>query len=183
MIEKQNNVVYPGVEGEEVEDINIYSTNEGKVEYALLGAKKDAYYQIKTYRDIPVDTLSAVTSAMSKLAEGEAIAIQIVVSPTDEQWAKQGKKFISETKKSEANPEKESYKVDARQLEAIENKCSKHGFETAIRIVSVAPDKGSAKGNLSNIKGTFSQFESPWNSIGGRKIRFKGIKLVKKGLN
>ncbi len=178
MIEKQIYAVYPGVEVEEVEDINIYSTNEGKVEYALMGAKKDAYYPIKTYRDIPVDTLSAVTSAMSKLSEGEAIAIQIVVSPTDEQWSKQGKKFISDTKKSEANPEKASYKVDARQLEAIENKCSKHGFETAIRIVSVAPDKGSAKGNLSNIKGTFSQFESPWNSIGSRKIRFKGMFLT-----
>ncbi len=178
MVEKQLYGVYPGLEIEEVDDVNIYNTDGGKVEYGLLGIKKEVYYPIKTYRDIPVDTLSSITSAMSKLNPGEAVAVQIVVSPTDGSWAKAGKKFISETKKSEANPEKASYKVDARQLEAIETKCNKTGFETIVRMVSVAPDKGSAKGNLSNIKGTFSQFESPWNSIGSRKIRFKGAFLT-----
>ena len=175
MTEKQIYSVYPGVQIEEVDDINIYGTTEGKVEYALMGAKKEPFYPIKTYKEIPVDPLASITGAMAKLSNNEAMAVQIVMSPTDGAWAKKGKSFISDTKKSESNPEKASYKVDARQLEAIETKCNKPGFETVIRLVSVAPDKASAKSNLSNIKGALAEFNSPWNSLGSRKIRFKSM--------
>ncbi|HEX8923467.1 MAG TPA: DUF87 domain-containing protein, partial [Patescibacteria group bacterium] len=75
----------------------------------------------------------------------------------------------------ESNPEKASYKVDARQLEAIEQKCNKPGFETAIRIISCAPTSEIAKMNINNIKATFGQFESPWNKIGGRDIKMKSM--------
>ena len=93
-----------------------------------------------------------MTSALSKLSAEESAAIQIVISPTDGKWAKSGKGFVASTKKSEANPEKASYKVDARQLEAIDSKSSKPGFESVIRIVSFAPSVEIAKTNLSNIK-------------------------------
>ena len=100
------------------------------------------------------------------------MAIQLVLSPTDSSWSKAGKSFISSTKKSESNPEKASYKVDARQMEAIDSKCNKPGFETAIRIVAVAPTKEIAKVNLSNLKACFGQLESPWNKLSSRKILF-----------
>jgi hypothetical protein len=176
LVEKQIYSVYAGAEVTEVDEPNIYP-EEGKAEYCWLGLKKQSFYPLKTYKEIATDPLAAITSAMSKLSLGESAAIQIVVSPTDGKWAKSGKGFVSSTKKSEANPEKANYKVDARQLEAIDSKSSKPGFETVIRIVSFAPSAEIAKTNLSNIKACFGQFESPWNKLSSRKIRMKGLFL------
>ncbi len=171
LIEKQIYSVYAGADIQPVDEPNIFSEN-GKVETAWLGLKKSSFYPLKTYKEIPTDTLSAFTSVLSKLNSGETMAIQLILSPTDSSWSKAGKSFISSTKKSESNPEKASYKVDARQMEAIESKCNKAGFETAIRIVAVAPTKEIAKVNLSNLKACFGQLESPWNKLSSRKIRF-----------
>lgn len=174
LIEKQVYSVYAGAEVTEVDEPNIYPEN-GKAEYCWLGLKKSPIYPLKTYKEIATDPLAAMTSALSKLSPGESTAIQMVVSPTDGIWAKSGKGFVASTKKSEANPEKASYKVDARQLEAIDSKSSKPGFETAIRIVSFAPSAEIAKTNLSNIKACFGQFESSWNKLTSRKIRMRGL--------
>lgn len=174
LLEKQIYSVYAGADVAVVDEPNIY-TEDGAIEYCWLGIKKTPFYPLKTYKEIPVDPLSAITSALSKLRQGEAVSIQLVVSPTDGSWAKGGRSFISQTKKSESNPEKASYKVDARQLEAIENKVGKPGFETAVRIVSCAPSREMAKMNISNIKACFGQFESPWNKLSSRKIRLNGL--------
>jgi hypothetical protein len=174
MIEKQIYSVYAGADIKAVDDPNIFTEN-GVVEYTWLTFKKTAYLPLKTYKEISTDPLAAVTSALSKLEADETVAIQFVISPTDGKWSKLGKGFISSTKKSESNPEKASYKVDAKQLEAIDNKCSKPGFETALRIVAVAPTKEIAKMNISNIKACFGQLESPWNKLSNKKIRFKSL--------
>ena len=174
LIEKQIYSIYAGGEVKVVDEPNIYMA-EGKAEFAWLGIKKNPFYPLKTYREIPTDSLAALTSALSKISKGESVAIQLVVSPTDGKWAKSGKGFVSGTKKSEANPEKASYKVDAKQLEAIDTKCSKVGFEVAIRVVSFAPSEEIAKMNISNVKAVFGQFESPWNKLSSRKIWLKGM--------
>ena len=172
LVEKQIYSIYAGADIQAVDEPNIFSEN-GKVESAWLGLKKSAFYPLKTYKEIPTDTLSAFTSVLSKLSPEETIAIQLVLSPSNGSWAKAGKSFISNTKKSESNPEKASYKVDARQLEAIETKCNKPGFEVALRVIAVAPSKEIAKTNLSNLKACFGQLESPWNKLSTRKIRLK----------
>ena len=172
LIEKQIYSVYAGADIKVVEEPNIY-TNDGKVEYLWLALKKSPYSPLKTYKEISTDPLAAVTSTLSKLNENETVVIQLVLSPTDGKWAKIGRSFISSTKKSESNPEKASYKVDAKQLEAIEQKSGKAGFEVIVRIVAVAPSKEIAKMNISNIKACFGQFESPWNKFTSKKIRVK----------
>jgi len=172
LIEKQIYSVYAGADVQMVEEPNIYP-KIGKVEYAWLGLKKNPFFPLKTYKEITTDPLSSITSTLSKLSEGETVGIQLVISPTDSKWSKNGRSFISGTKKSESNPEKANYKVDAKQLEAIEAKVSKQAFEVAIRIVSCAPDSHLAKVNINNIKTCFSQFESPWNKLSKRSIRFK----------
>ena len=174
LVEKQIYSIYPGGDVRVVDEPNIYPES-GKVEYTWLGMKKSPYLPLKTYKEIATDSMSSFAVAMSKLEKGETVAIQMVISPTDGKWAKSGKSFVSGTKKSESNPEKASYKVDARQLEAIDNKCSKPGFETVIRIISIAAETETAKKNMSNIKAAFGQFESQWNKLSGRKIRFKGL--------
>jgi hypothetical protein len=174
LVEKQIYSIYNGADIKVVDEPNIYC-EDGCVEYSWLTLKKNSYYPLKTYKEIPTDPLSSVTSALSKLNQNESVAIQLVISPTDGSWAKSGKGFISSTKKSESNPEKASYKVDAKQLESMDNKCSKPGFETALRIVAVAPNKEIAKMNISNIKACFGQLESPWNKLSSKKIRFKTL--------
>lgn len=172
LIEKQIYSVFAGADIKVVEEPNIYTEN-GAVEYTWLGLKKKPYYPLKSYKEIPTDPLAAVTSALSKLNDKETVSIQLVISPTDGSWAKAGKSFISSTKKGESNPEKASYKVDAKQLEMIEQKCGKTGLETVVRIVAVAPNKEIAKMNIANIKACFGQFESPWNKFTSKKIYFK----------
>ncbi|PIZ61343.1 hypothetical protein COY20_00520, partial [Candidatus Shapirobacteria bacterium CG_4_10_14_0_2_um_filter_40_12] len=138
LVEKQIYSVYAGADVRSVDEPSLFTEN-GKVEYAWLGLKKLPFYPLKSYKEIPTDPLASITSVLSKLNENETTAIQMVVSPADSSWSKSGRSFISQTKKSESNPQIASYKVDARQLEAIETKSSKAGFEVALRLVSVAP--------------------------------------------
>jgi len=103
---------------------------------------------------------------------GEGAAVQILISPAESAWQKQGRGFVSSTKKAEADPEKASFKVDAKTLEAVENKCSKPGFETTVRVVVSSSDLASAKVHLTNIKTAFEQFSGELNGFKGKKIRF-----------
>ena len=110
---------------------------------------------------------------MEKFGDNEAAAIQIVVSPAESHWSKSGLDYVSKLKKDESDPEKARFKMNPQDMEAITNKCSKVGFLTSIRIVSVAPTMDQAKANLSNLKGTFSQFAGNQNNFTGNKIWFK----------
>jgi len=172
LVERQIYGAYPGAEVAEVEEYNIFS-KKGKVAYASLTLKSESYKPIKTYKELSTDPLSVITSALAKLKEDEGAAIQILVTPADNRWQSGGKSYVSGIKKSEADPEKANFKVAARTLEAIETKCSKPGFETTIRIVTVAPTQEEAKSHLENIKSALAQFDSPWNKLKGKKIRLK----------
>lgn len=174
LIEKQVYGVYAGADIKVIDEPNIY-TKDGKVEYCWLALKKSIHYPLKTYKEISTDPLASFTSTLSKLNENETLAIQLILSPTDGSWSKLGRSFVSSTKKSESNAEKASYKVDGKQLEAIEQKSGKIGFEVVIRVVAVAPNQQIAKMNISNIKACFGQFISPWNYLKDKKVRLKSI--------
>jgi hypothetical protein len=173
LIEKQINGAYPEAEIVEVQEYNIF-TEEGKVAYKAYQLSKENFYPLKTYRDLPTDPLSSLTSALAKMGEGEAAAIQVLITPYDSSWQKAGSSFISSTKKQESNPEKAKFAVAAKTLEAVENKVGKPGFETSIRIVVVSKDESSSKAHLANIASSFAQFASDTNSLKSRQIRQKG---------
>ncbi|MEK7182531.1 MAG: TraM recognition domain-containing protein [Patescibacteria group bacterium] len=169
LVEKQIHGAYPDAEVVEVPEQNIFS-EEGKVAFAALQLRTAPYYPIKTYRELATDPLSLLTTALAKMGPGEAAAVQVLVSPTESNWRSAGRAFISQTKKSEADPERASYKVDAKTLETVENKVGKPGFETSVRIVTVAPTLEQAKTHLSNIRSAFEQFSSEHNSFKSRKL-------------
>ncbi len=173
LIEKQVHGAYPDAEILEVQEYNIF-TDHGKVAYKELQLDKENYYPIKTYKDLPTDPLASLTSALAKMGEDEAAAIQVLVRPAGSGWQKQGSGFISQTKKQESDPEKAKHSVSSKELEAVENKISKLGFETTIRIVVVANDKEKAEAHLTNINSTFAQFSSDLNRFTSKKIRNKG---------
>ncbi len=177
MVEKQIHGAYPGAQVKEVEEYNIFSET-GMVEFAQLALKKNDYYPIKTFRDLPTDPLSALTTALAKMGDGEGAVIQIMVSPAGSSWQKSGSSYVTSYKKGEADPEKATYKEDPRKLEAVGNKVSKPGFKTTIRVVVSSTSQQMAKSHLDNITTVFSQFASDQNSFGKATIRLKSMFMV-----
>jgi len=185
MVEKQINGAYPDAEIIEVTDktgrpggtfgneYNIFSEN-GKVAFASLKLKTSNYMPIKVFKDLPTDPLSSITSVMAKMTEGEGAAVQIMVSSADSKWKKNGRSYISRTKKSEANPETAKYSADSKELEGIENKISKPAFNVVVRAVVSSSSQEVAKAHLDNIVGGFSQFSGA-NSFTKNKHRLKNL--------
>lgn len=173
LVEKQIHGAYPDAEISEVDEYNLFGT-EGKVAYKSFQLGKSSFYPIKTFKDLATDPMSAITSALAKMGPKEAAAIQILISPAESTWQKEGGKFISDTKKQESDPEKAKYSTPAKTLEAIETKISKPGFETSIRIVAVSDSSEMAKSHVTNIGSAFAQFAGDLNSLKSRKIWQRG---------
>lgn len=170
LVEKQIHGTYPGAVVSQVEDYNLFS-EDGEVAYASLKLRSSNYFPIKTYKDLPVDPLSTFTSALAKLGAGEGAAMQLIVWPAENKWRGLGRKYISKTKKTEADPEKAKFNVDPKTLEQIENKVSKPGFNFSLRLVVSAKTKPEAKMILDNIRATFEQYNGELNGFSKDKIR------------
>jgi len=186
LVEKQINGAYPDAEIKVVSvdsvkkegmvignEYNIFS-REGKVAFTSLKLKAENYKPIKVYKDLPTDSLSSITSVLAKMTEGEGAAIQILITPADSNWKKIGRSYLTKTKKLESNPETAKYSSDAKELEGIENKISKPGFNAVVRVVVSSTSKENAEAHLSNIVSIFSQFEGI-NSFKKEKYLFKGM--------
>jgi len=164
LVEKQIHGAYPGADIREVDEFSIF-TQKGKVAFAALRQKYASYFPIRIYRDLPTDPFSSLTSVLAKMQEGESAGIQILIQPTGSKWRKLGRSYVAKTKKEEANPEKASFRVDAKTLEAVEQKVSKSGFSTVIRFVVCSGSQESAKMHLDNLIASFEQFASDHNAF------------------
>lgn len=186
-VEKQINGAYPEAEIVPVYDpaararegsivgteYNIFQ-QEGKVAFAALILEEENFKPIKVYKDFATDPLSSMTSVLAKMSEGEGAVIQFLIKPAGGDWKKEGKHHVSDTKKTEANPETASYDADPKELDSIENKVSKPAFETVIRIVVSSSTKEAADAHLDNIVNTFSQYSGA-NSLHKDHFRMKGL--------
>ncbi len=172
LVEKQIHGAYPDAEIKEEPEYNIF-TEDGKVAYKSFQLRRENYYPIKTFRELATDPLSSITSSLAKMTDGEAAAIQVLISPASALWQKEGRGFISSTKKNESDPTKAKFSVPAKSIEAIENKTSKPGFEVSIRVVCVSTTEEMARMHLTNISSSFEQFSGEMNGLTGRKIRRK----------
>ena len=172
MVEKQIHGAYPDAEIVEVPEYNIFS-EQGRVAFAELQFREAAFRPIKVYKDLPTDPLSSITTALAKMGSEEGAVIQFLISPASNKWRSAGRSFIASTKKKESDPEKAEFRVEPKNLEAIENKCSKPGFEVTLRMVVSSPSLEQAKTHLANIKTALSQFNSDLNGFKGKKIWFK----------
>ncbi len=177
LLEKQIYGMYPEAEIKEVDEYNIFNEN-GKVAFASYILQHADFYPMRFYKDLPVDPLSAVTSALGKMQAGEGASIQILITPADGKWKKKGRSYVSSIKKNEANPEKAKYNVDPKVLEAVENKTSKPGFKTVIRVVVTSTTLESANMHLHNIEAVFAQFASDLNHFTRAKHLMKSSFMV-----
>ncbi|KUK79117.1 MAG: hypothetical protein XD95_0600, partial [Microgenomates bacterium 39_7] len=177
IVEKQINGAYPPAKISEVDEINIFN-EEGRVAFGALKLSKPNYYPIQTYKDLPTDGLSLITSALSKMHAGEGGILQILVQPTGNRWHKKGTSYMSKQKKKEADPDKASYQHDPKEMEAISDKISRPGFRVSIRVVVSSKTEQSAQLHVDNVKGAFSQFVSAFNSFKKVKILLKHLFMI-----
>jgi len=169
LVEKQIHGAYPGADIKEVDEYSIF-TETGKVAFASLRLKNTNYMPIRVFRDLPTDPLSSITSVLAKMREGEGAVIQVLIQPTGGSWRSLGRSYISKVKKDEANPEKASFKVDPKSLESIEQKTSKPGFNSVVRMVVSAGTEEDAKIHLDNLLASFGQFAGDHNHF--TKVKF-----------
>ncbi len=171
LVEKQLSGAYPGVQVKEVDEYNIFE-KQGKVEFVELALWSECFKPIKVFKELTTDPLSSMTASLAKFSDGQAAAIQMIISPAESVWSRMGEAYLAKTKKSEADPEKAKFKMSPADMEAIDNKIGKPGFLVTVRIVSTARTEGEAKSNLSNLKATFAQFSNSMNGFSGKNIRF-----------
>jgi hypothetical protein len=177
LVEKQINGAYPTAEMKEVEEVNIFS-EKGKVAFASLNLESSSHFPIKTYKDLPTDGLSLVTSALAKMDYGEGAIVQMLLQPLGNGWKKKARGYISTEKKREADPEKATYSHDPKEMEAVSSKTEKNAFRVSLRVVVSAPSDHIAESHLNNIMGAYAQFSSAYNSFQRSTIFLKHFFMI-----
>jgi len=90
-MEKQIHSFFPNASLEKGKDFNIFHPGS-MTAAAILQLKEKYIFPIKTYENLEVDPLNAVTNALSKLhTENEGAAVQIVLEPVDPGWRSAGR--------------------------------------------------------------------------------------------
>ncbi|MEX0621510.1 MAG: DUF87 domain-containing protein [Candidatus Woykebacteria bacterium] len=192
LVEKQIHSFYPEAEINSVEEYNIFQPGL-YVDLVELSLRSPAFRPIIRYNQLKeVETMNAITTAMSKLDSEEAMALQILISPAGIGWQGAGfsqihkaqtveKKGImtpfnlppsyQQQQEAPPQPEARTESITQEPYKKIEEKVSKPGFETVIRIVVSAKNKLTALAYIENMVGAFGQFNDP-TANGFRKRRF-----------
>jgi len=176
LVEKQILGSYQDADVSVVNEYNIFAPNT-EIAYAQLGLDEETYCPIRVAEDFTGDPMANVLSTLSKMSENEGALVQLVVSPTDNKWQKNGEQFVQKVQNNNSDPEKSKINVSQEKLEAISKKVSKPGMMAEIRIITSAPEKAIAKMHLDNIIGAFDQYSNPGvNKLKKRKIPNKDEK-------
>ena len=75
LVEKQIHGSFPDAEILEVEEYNIFN-KEGKVAFKSLQLRKDNFYPVKTFKDLPVDPMASLTSSLAKMEKQVLVFLQ-----------------------------------------------------------------------------------------------------------
>lgn len=182
-VEQQLHAQYSDAQIEPVDDYNMFAPT-GVVLGGYLVLKRQSVFPLKTYKELDSDPMNALTNALSKVADGDGLAVQYIVRPAHHSWRELGARIVKHMNngltleeamkgKSSAgwlatkedvekhNAEKRERKMsqsDQKMVEAMGNKISKAGMEVNIRLVSSAQSADMATMNLNNAIQAFSQY-------------------------
>lgn len=101
-IEGQVYAQYPTVEITSSPDYSNVSLDGKAMAAGELTLTKNDIYPIKTFTNFDVDPLAGITGVLSKIEEGEVLAIQAVLSPIDDTWQKEGLEYVKATKEGKS---------------------------------------------------------------------------------
>ena len=183
---------YPSARLEEVAEHNIFS-QVGKMSGTIGGEftlRKNFAYPIATFQESKRDASRALLNALSAASREDGVAIQILLRPAQEGWAKaaiaeaeridkdKGKKKASfggvvapkdlmealwkPPVTAETKPEdKKLSSLEQATVEAIEAKTRHPGYEVLVRVVVSSNTAAHSQSLLKNIVAAFSLFDSP----------------------
>lgn len=193
LFEKQITAFYPDAYIEQVSDYNIFS-EDSVVVGSYMTLAKDYAYPIKTYQRTGSDPLNGMVNSLSKLEDDEGAVIQIMLRPMPQGWQEHGRHMAEEIFKQEkhhfqwwnpiswfstlfgigvhgADELKDHAQQSGRttpmtddQVKAIEEKNTKVGYDTVIRVLTAAPTLKRAKEQLANVRSAFAQFATTDNN-------------------
>ena len=184
-VEGQLYAQYPDVEISVAEDYIKHTPDKFAIGAELLTTKEDVF-PIKTFQSFEADPLSGITSILSQLNQNEELWVQICIAPAKDTWQRKSVSHVNAIKAgrnpgesilrslirgawgvapSVAGEKSSSTSVDisgpmAAALKGIEEKCTKLGFETKIRIVSLSQDQTVAAQRLAGVVGAFKQYNT-----------------------
>ena len=142
-----------------------------------MGLQKEDVFPIKTFDSFEVDPLAGITGVLSKVGEHEQIWIQLLVRPISDEWQHKGIGHVAAIRSGEAPrasffrllvkgligvlqappPEGSSppppTSLPASQeaaLKAVEEKTTKLGYASKIRLLALAPDISTATMKVSD---------------------------------
>lgn len=182
-VEQQIHAQWSDAFVEPIEDYNMF-TPTGTVVAGYLRLKRESVIPIKTYKEMDGDPLNAITNALAKVGESDGVAIQFVVRPANSIWRALGLKIVRNMqqgmsfqdakkgskshgwfatkedieKSKEKQRERRLSAAETKMLEGIENKLSKAGLETTIRVVASAANTEEAQMYLTNVLQAFGQY-------------------------
>ena len=197
LVEKQIHGQYPSASIEIVPYFNPFKSGQ-KIATAKLGLAKNFVYPIKTYHQMESDSLAALSNTFSKIGEDNAAIVQIVFRPQNNDWRKTcestiknlrtGKKsssasFLKDLGNTVAGkplqPENKSSgsveplsPVIETQIKGIQEKMSKVGFSTKIRVLCASPNQQESEAHLNNVLSSFAQLTNP-ELNGFKKLKIK----------
>ncbi len=186
-LEEQIHAQFPFASIEETTDYNIFSPT-GFALASHLVLRRPSAFALKTYRKLETDPMNNLTSTLAKVEAGDGACIQIIVRPADDSWRKygvsvasqmqQGKKLSDIEKKGilaeiwkalksfnkkskDPNKPDKTYSLsplEQEMVKGLEEKASKAGLETCVRIIVSGKTPEKAQTYMNNILATFGQF-------------------------
>lgn len=167
---------------EQVVDFNLFAP-DSVVVGGVLKMKRESYLPIRTYKQIESDPLNGITNALSKVAEGDGLAIQYVMRPSHGGWRETARKVVrkmheglsfneakhgggggifegkeAKEKREQKQRDRKLSALEQKMLEAIEEKISKAAMDVNIRVIASASSATSAKLYLDNVLQAFAQY-------------------------
>ncbi len=195
---------YPSARLEEVEEHNVFSKT-GKISGTIGGEltlKKSYVYPIATFQESKRDAMRAMLNALSSAGKEDGAAVQILLRPARESWAKDALTSAGKIKKEKESkgggssslvspkmlevlwkpPESSDKPEEKRQLsslessiiDSIEEKTQYPGYEVLIRVLVSSNTSAKAQSLLKNLVAVFYLFDSP-NRNGFKFVVAKNI--------
>ncbi|MFA6130654.1 MAG: type IV secretion system DNA-binding domain-containing protein [Patescibacteria group bacterium] len=91
-VEQQLHAQYPDASVQPVEDYNMFCPT-GTILGGYVELKREMILPIKTYKESESDPLNAITNALSKVPEGEGMAVQYMIRPAKSSWRSMGQRI------------------------------------------------------------------------------------------
>ena len=186
-IEGQIYAQYPTVEIQEVPDYARVDLAGLRLAETELGLNKEDVFPIKTFENFEVDPLAGITAVLSKVGESEQIWIQTIVRPISDEWQHKGIGHVAAIRSGQA-PRASFFRLLIRglagvfqapppegatstpptslpasqeaALKAVEEKTTKLGYATKIRLLALGPDLATATMKINAVTGVYKQFNT-----------------------